>query len=274
MRRWLLVAVLLGTAVQLAPTPAGASDMTVGWINECSFSHRAKDDPIVYPDHPGASHSHDFYGNRSTDAFSTYQTLLHGTTTCSALADTAAYWVPTLYFHGEPQMPRNVKFYYRNIIDPPSDVRPFPRGFQIIEGNSHATGPQDVRSIWWQCDHGVHTVMPQNCDRGQHVVYHVEFPECWDGRLDPADHMSHMAPSVDRDSGRDTCPRDHPYPLPRLILRLEWHLRNGAGITLASGMPYTLHADFFNSWDQDRLRHLVEHCINEAIDCGVLGKST
>jgi hypothetical protein len=99
----------------------------------------------------------------------------------------------------------------------------------------------------------------------------VKFPECWDGiHLDSPDHHSHMSESVDRDSGRDTCPRSHPVALPRLIARVEFDIRRGSKVTLSSGFPYTLHGDFINSWRQSRLVRLVDRCINAAIDCGVL----
>lgn len=272
-RRILLVAaVAIAGALQLWVPAAHASDMTVGWISECHFSHRAKNDPIVFPGQPRASHLHDFYGNRTTDAFSTYRSLVGRGTTCRIKGDTAAYWVPTLYDNGVAQRPYSVKFYYRSIIDPPSSVRPFPKGLKMVEGNAHATGPQPTQNVWWQCDHGPHTATPHDCSAGQHVVFHVMFPECWDGKhLDSPDHISHMANSVDRDDGRDTCPRDHPIALPRLIIRLEWPLRDGSNVTLSSGFPYTLHGDYFNSWHQRKLRHLVRHCINAAIDCGTPG---
>lgn len=274
MRRWLASVGVLLVAISFLPAVAGASDMTIGWINKCDLSHRAEDDPIVYPGQPGATHLHDFYGNRSADAFSTYESLLDKNTTCELTQDTAGYWFPTLYFNGEPRRPYSVKFYYRSIINPPSDVRPFPRGLKIVWGDARATGPQDLNEVWWQCDHEVHTATPHDCDQGEHVVYHVKFPECWDGvHLDSADHRSHMSESVDRDSGLDTCPRTHPVALPRLIARLEWDIRRGSKVTLASGFPYTLHGDFINSWHQHRLGRLVDQCINAAIDCGVLGGS-
>ena len=39
-------------------------------------------------------------------------------------------------------------------------------------------------------------------------------------------------------------------------------------VTLASGDPTTLHADFMNSWDETRLETLVQHCIRESRNCG------
>jgi Domain of unknown function (DUF1996) len=271
-RRGLLVAALILISLQFSPIVAHASDMTVGWISVCKLSHRAKNDPIVFPKRPGASHSHDFYGNKTTDADSTYHSLLNRGTTCDIKGDTASYWVPTLYDKGIAQKPYGVKFYYRSIVDPPSSVRPYPKGLKMVEGNAHATGPQSTQNIWWQCDHGTHTATPQDCAAGQHVVFHVEFPECWDGtHLDAPDHISHMSNSVDRNDGRDTCPKSHPVALPRLIIRIEWPLRDGSNVTLSSGFPYTLHADYLNSWHQPKLRHLVTNCINAAIDCGTPG---
>src|SRR3954452_17242164 len=48
----------------------------------CPFSHQAPDDPIVYPGQPGKSHLHTFFGNATTDASSSYDSLRAGATTC------------------------------------------------------------------------------------------------------------------------------------------------------------------------------------------------
>ena len=57
----------------------------------CAFDHRGHDDLIVHPGEPGAAHSHDFFGNRSTDAFSAYESLLTTSldlpTTCKSQGD-------------------------------------------------------------------------------------------------------------------------------------------------------------------------------------------
>ena len=46
------------------------------FVAECTWSHRAADDPIVHPGHPGAAHMHDFFGSEATDASSTAESLL------------------------------------------------------------------------------------------------------------------------------------------------------------------------------------------------------
>ena len=66
----------------------------------CRFSHASRDDPIVYPGEPGASHRHGFYGNRSTDADSTRGSLLGSSSTCAHEADLAATWFPAGIFRG------------------------------------------------------------------------------------------------------------------------------------------------------------------------------
>ena len=57
--------------------PAPANAVRVPEFNAaCTYSHSLKDDPIVFPGLPGASHMHSFIGNRSTDANTTADTLL------------------------------------------------------------------------------------------------------------------------------------------------------------------------------------------------------
>jgi hypothetical protein len=58
---------------------------------------------------PGAAHLHEFFGNTSTNASSTYATMIAKATPCSVLGDTAGYWVPAL-FNGAGQRigPRRV----------------------------------------------------------------------------------------------------------------------------------------------------------------------
>src|SRR5918999_6508509 len=92
-----IVAAVAGIAVT-AP-PAAASP---GWIVTCPHSHFNRDDPIVHPGHPGAAHQHEFIGNRTVDARSTYDGLVGAPTTCPQ-NDTAGYWFPA-FFEGKRRM--------------------------------------------------------------------------------------------------------------------------------------------------------------------------
>jgi len=67
---------------------------------------------------------------------------------------------------------------------------------------------------------------------------------------------------ADLESG--ACPATHPVSVPRLHLKSIYDTFGGPGITLSSGAPGTMHADFWNTWDQAKLAALIKSCINES----------
>lgn len=225
----------------------------------CGFSHRNQDDPIVYPNQPGKSHDHTYFGNTSTKASSTPASLrASGETTCRPHADTAAYWAPTLFVRGDPVAPRYaVALYARRTLDP---VRPFPAGLKMIAGNAAARVPQDARVTFWSCgEENISSSVP-NCvtTRQGGLRLKVSFPDCWDGRrLDSADHKSHMAYST---GGR--CPASRPVAVPALVLVIQYPVAGGVRAELASGGEFSGHADFVNAWDQRTLAALVDRYLN------------
>jgi hypothetical protein len=231
---------------------------------QCDYSHTLRDDSIVFPQMPGASHAHDFYGNVSTNASSTYAALLGAGTTCTTPDDTAAYWQPALLVNGRPIAANAERAYYANVTKGP--IRAFPAGLRVIAGNSRATGPQPTSVFYWGCAHdenaGQLTSPPQCTDQ---LRAHIIFPNCWDGvNLDSADHRSHMAYSS---GGR--CPADHPVALPRLTIAVGWNATpSPASVSLSSGPAYTMHADFLNSWRQGALDSLVSRCLAAHLNCG------
>jgi hypothetical protein len=271
MRRPLL-AVLLAVAVSAAAAGAavGATRSTARTQSQlyrgtpyftvlCGFSHRNQDDPIVYPNQPGKSHDHTYFGNESTKASSTPASLrASGQTTCRPHADTAAYWAPTLFVRGDPIAPRYaIALYARRTLDP---VRPFPAGLKMIAGDAMARVPQDARVTFWSCgEENISSSVP-TCvtTRQSGLRLKVSFPDCWDGRrLDSADHKSHMAYST---GGR--CPTSHPVEVPALVLVIQYPVAGGARAELASGGEFSGHADFVNAWDQRTLAALVDRYLN------------
>lgn len=270
MRRLLPAVAALTVAVSALTSPpaAVAAGVIPGFEVFCFYDHTLRDDPIMAPGRPGgAPHLHDFAGNTTTNADSTYTSLRAGPSNCELPADTAAYWAPVLYSHGRVVHPDRLHAYYRwgNIPDVAS-IRPVPAGLRMIAGNMDATTPQDTHVVGWNCgvqgqaqyDH------PISCHPGEKVVLHVFFPNCWDGvNLDSADHQSHMAYSR---FGR--CPVDHPVPIPRLSEDYGYPIIDGGGITLASGSYMTAHADFINAWDQSVMVRLTRECVNAGVQCG------
>jgi hypothetical protein len=282
MRAWAaLVAIgVCGLSVGAAGVPAASNSSSarpnmaglralqgVNFVSSCRFSHRLTDDPIVFPGRAGLSHDHTFVGNVTTNASSTLRSLRSGDTTCKRDGDTAAYWMPTLLVNGQPVEPRGATIYYRRKTLAP--VRPFPAGFKMIAGSSHATEPQDLHVTYWNCgaQAGVRrsaTVPTCADDRMQGLRLHVNFPSCWDGvNLDSANHQSHVAYPT-----RGECPSTHPVAVPAISLIYRFAVTGGPGVSLSSGGQFSAHADFFNAWRQGRLTALVQGCLNALRHCG------
>lgn len=276
----------------------------------CDYSHSLTDDPIVFPGKAGASHWHDFIGNESVFAGSTYQGMVAAATNCSPESgDTAGYWAPMLFRNGVQVVPHGPppngtdasyharqQVYYRDNLDPNIVVHAPPPGLMMITGNSKATSLADNpylgREIYWGCSNNTPDekfTAPVDCTTGI-ITLHIGFQNCWDGvNLDtlrpdgtpavnpitgvtyPNDHRSHVAYPIDGPSGTYVCPADHPVAIPRIIVRMEYPVgTDSSGITLASGPTYTVHGDFWNTWNQDRLEQLVSVCTNGRLDCGTL----
>lgn len=261
----------LAAAVAARPQASAARTLAqlagVNFVSACGFSHRAPDDPIVYPGQPGRSHDHSFVGNVSTSASSTLASLQAAGTTCRRPGDTAAYWAPTLLVGGRPLAPTGATIYYRrSTLAAPV---PFPSGLRMIAGDSHATAPQDLSVVFWNCgvDAAVdRSAAPPTCpDAGPDGLrLHVTFPSCWDGRsLDSADHRSHLAYPR-----RGACPAGQPVAVPAITLIYRYPTAGGPSVALSSGGTLTAHADFFNAWRQPALAQLVATCLDAFRHCG------
>src|SRR5205807_8150994 len=146
-RRALQGACALVAAVVLAAVPgvgrAGPASPGGGFVITCNYSHTLPDDPIVDPGMPGKSHSHDFFGNISTNAKSNYGTMITAPTTCALKDDTAGYWVPTPSLAGRRFHPHgglgDIRVYYRDAGA--GRVEPIPPDIEMIGGDHMATKP-------------------------------------------------------------------------------------------------------------------------------------
>lgn len=274
----LIVAAIAATAGTItAPATAGSS--TPGWLIRCPYTHTALDDPIVHPGMTGMSHPHDFFGNRSAKATSTYRSMTSATTSCGTAADKAGYWIPALYRNGKKiattgswnGVKVRQQIYYRdNNVRPGTRIQPFPADLRLVAGNGHARSvaenPKLGREIYWGCSDNSQSgkpVAPVSCATGI-ITLHIGFPNCWNGVLTHRNDTAHV---VYPKSG--VCPAKNPIVLPRLIERFEYAVgRNSSGITLASGRTFTVHADFWNTWHQPGLNRLVSRCLNGDVSCG------
>jgi hypothetical protein len=116
---------------------AGIAHAGTIFNTNCNYSHTLADDPIVYPGKTGEAMVHDFFGNPSTNANSTYGTLsTQKDVTCDSLADRSAYWAPQLKRASGIIMPTFEKTYYRNDQPVASfPVHAIPLGLQMLAGD-------------------------------------------------------------------------------------------------------------------------------------------
>jgi len=266
----LLAALLVGGADDAGFTPGAQPDAVIAgpqgavgqFAVECGFAHAAHDDPLVHHGHAGMSHRHDFFGNTTTNADSTYESLLAGDTTCEQRLDTAAYWAPSLLDgDGDPVEPRRAIAYYRAGIDvDPTTVEPYPPGMAMIAGDAAATAPQPLSVVSWSCGPGgPRRDSPPVCPYGAGLRLHLTFPDCWDGvHATSDDHRSHVAYSY-----RGECGDAYPVPIPQLQLVIDYvPVAGDPGVlSLASGPITSAHADFWNAWDQAKLERDVRSCL-------------
>jgi hypothetical protein len=252
---------------------AGPQGAVAQFVVECAFSHQSYDDPIVYPGEPGASHLHMFFGNTATDANSTAEQLVQGTTTCNQPLDTASYWAPALIRDGAVQIPVKSVAYYRAGPDvDPTSVEPYPLGLQMLGGNAGATTAQPISVVAWTCGAGsVREATPPACPADRNLRLIVTFPDCWNGvDLATDDRISHVAYSA-----AGMCPASHPVHVPQLQFSVEYPVTGSTdGLELASGGLLTGHADFFNAWEPDRLTREVRNCLHRGVVCGVASGRT
>lgn len=259
-----LLLAIAAALVPLAP-PSAANHIREGDVRfkvTCGYDHSANDDPIVFPDQPGASHLHDFTGKQGVDASTTtYADLVDGDdrTTCNDLDDLAAYWVPALYGDGVKIDPIRTTGYYRR-GNKHGDIQPYPDGLKVVS---------DVGG--WQCggEEGRQVSSPRKCST--QLQLRIDFPDWWDGsNTDSADHRSHMAYSTPA-SDANVCPASHPVPVPRLTTYWNYPDTSARRFTLssgaASGRASAIHGDFFNGWVRARLVERIETCLNQMQLC-------
>lgn len=295
-------------AVMVAAPNASAQDgpdPDAGWFQRCSIAKPGVFDPIVFPGTPPpVGHRHLFFGSTSISyTSSTSSDLQAGSSTCLFEAGTKAasafpefganggnfssYWVPDLKVRngnwvGDKPLEVNVtslSAYYRkgaSSIDP-QKVTPFPSGLKMVIRDRD----NSKTNVKWYCsglngagNNGIYRERPYDCDTAtpyKYVTVRITFPQCGDGRLDSADHISHMV-----FAGENGCPKDHPRVFPRLFIHAKYATSLGANskLAIAPGEDPThadpgtgFHADYFEAWQPGTLQFFVDRCIHAGINC-------
>jgi hypothetical protein len=261
----------------MTPRPVPAGNTRVPEFNaSCLYSHSKPDDPIVFPGLAGASHMHSFLGNDSTNANTTTDTLLtNAGTSCKPAEDLSAYWIPSLYEHGQVVEPKDVTVYYGSRLTDPSKTVPFPQGFRMIAGDAKlqvATPAGSVNQFYCAGAGGeIGRSADGNwplCAPGATLMFQLVFPDCWDGtHLDSPTHKSHVAYTYD-----GTCKGDFPVAIPSLSFLIAYPTSGTAdGFQLASKMASSMHGDAFFAWNNAALGHRVKDCVVQRAKCNTAG---
>ncbi|WP_432826598.1 DUF1996 domain-containing protein [Dactylosporangium sp. CA-092794] len=248
----------------------------------CSVSRsNVGDDPIVFPNLPGASHSHTFMGNTTTNAASTIDSLSKGQTTCKAKGDLSAYWMPTLYNGDTAVNPEGLQvIYYKTGVTDYRSVRAFPKGLRFVVGDAKNTDADKFLAATekgFECgDSYENKNIPLTCPTDRSVKLNIRYqaPSCWDGlHLDSPNHQSHMAYPIDSHTAAGmVCPDDHPVAVPKLEFKMAWPVNGDMSkVHFASGAGPTFHYDFINDWDDRTLTAMINGCIVAARQCDPQG---
>lgn len=258
----------------------------------CTISHISKDDPIVYPNQPGAAHTHMFYGNTKTDAYSTPDSIINsGGSTCDGQeANRTSYWFPVMLdSNGKTRIPNNMILYYKNegINMPAGGYTSIPQGVKMLAGNGKATTPQQHSyNDGFACGGGLFTnptsgIIP-NCANPNVLSQKILFPRCWDGK--PIDMTSQpFVAHVVYPSGYHggTCDSEHPKVFAEISILFEWELAPGettngwylssditnhsTGAHLPGGT--TRHGDYMAGWHKTVVDTWTRDCMNTQWNC-------
>lgn len=273
-------------------TPAPARGASSGsFSSECGRNengHFNPDNVIVAPGvSNGAHHMHDYVGNKSTNAFSSNNSLAASGTTC-ANGDQSTYYWPVLRLRdgkaerdarapgggqdanvGTILRPKQVTTSFKG--SPVGQVKAMPRFLRIITGDAKAlTNGTANANASWSCtgfeDRQLKDKYPV-CPKGSDVVRTFNFQSCWDGRnTDSANHRTHVA-FQDR-NGR--CPKGFT-AIPQLVQRVVYGVAPGARFAVDSfpeqlHKPVTDHGDFINVMSNGLMAKAVD-CINGGRAC-------
>jgi hypothetical protein len=276
-------------------TEPGFPAQNVGTFRtSCEFSHFAYDDPLIYPNKPGAAHLHMFWGNTDVNAYSTYESLLNsGSSTCNGMElNRTGYWAPAMFDgQGNVRVPERIIVYYKGygLANGASQVYP-PRAAMVIDDKVHRAAVGGAAEMNFLCsdqyrgDRTPASMTIPNCDgaRWQKVYgdagarttleMHIKFANCWN-RQDPSKPANWVLP---RQGGwfysdcqdNATTPNIHyiiAYPLARNETTQGWYLSSDIDPTtrtrqVAPGT--TVHADWWGAWHPTINRMWIDNCVN------------
>jgi hypothetical protein len=227
------------------------------------YSHTTADDPMFHFGEPGVGHLHDFFCNTSTDASSTYDSLMLAPDTCKQEGDKSAYWAPVhadlnngVYERLEP-FGKMIGYYEVTPGLPQRNIKTFAPGFRLVSRDG-AAGPGRVL---YRCSGGTfRSSPPDRCGNETLVVRYIA-PSCWDGKTDAPTAYNVVK------AGATACPKTHPVNVPRVFMTVGYRMPDpaltlrvsaGEGAWEAYGFD---HFNMLNAWDQPTQEYKTRDCL-------------
>lgn len=284
--------------------PSARPDVVGAFRFICTAGQLNYDDPILYPGKKGGSpHLHQWYGNTGGDYASTYASLrAGGDSTCSNRLNRSAYWVPALMSaKGQVIQPDYLSIYYkRRATDDPDCTRTAPKGcigiptgLRVVSGYDMARMGEAQSTNETFSHRCISPGKPSqhrktlgeaiaDCGGAGQIMSAINFGNCWNGKLDSADHRSHLMHPSYGSWGYEKCPSTHPYLIPELTQQIAYTITAGDGaVWFASdrmnGMAMTpgttFHADYMEGWDPAVRATWERECVGKLRSCadGELG---
>ena len=278
-------------AIQLGPvTP---TKLLGQFRTQCSFSHFAYDDPLVFPGEFGAAHLHMFFGNTLADANSTGGSIRDsGSSTCNGFeGNRSGYWIPAVFDGGgNARIPSRIEVYYKTHSNQAANAIQPPLGLGMIAGTA-ATN----REIEWACQEtgaqGQNLNRPiqqrQNtiprCSNTATLLAHIKFPQCIRNPESVSANGTNATAQLSYPAGGfffGNCaagtqymtaieffiawaPNDHDGRTD------EWWLSSDVNPQTGERAPNgsTLHGDWFNGWNPALMDEIFENCIGRLAEC-------
>ncbi|WP_328391369.1 DUF1996 domain-containing protein [Streptomyces sp. NBC_00400] len=268
--------------------PKGGNASTGTFTTECGRNedgHFNSDNVIVTPGvSNGAHHTHDYVGNKATDAFADDNKLAASDTTCNNGDQSTHYWPVLRKLDGAAEQkpgaaqdanvgttltPATVTLKFRG--SQVGQVEAMPRFMKIITGDAKAfTNGTKNANASWSCtgfeDRQLKDKYPL-CPQGSQVVRTFAFQNCWNGRdIDSGNHRDHVAFS----DQNGVCPNGFK-AIPQLTQRITYDVPQGQSFAVDSfpeqlHKPVTDHGDFINVMP-DQLMSKAVDCINSGRNC-------
>lgn len=261
----------------------------------CEFSHFGYDDPLIFPNQPGASHLHMFFGNTHVNAFTTYDSLLNsGSSTCNGQElNRTGYWVPAMFDgNGNVRIPERVVVYYKGEGLARGNSQVYPDGAAIIasrnlntvpESQGGVTGKQTfVCSDNYSSNTGIGSHTLPNCDGnmfsggGRRTVLemNIKFPQCWNGK-NPGDYNNFRSPGGSWYGSNCTGEFNRTHPNLEYFVNYvvepgentsNWFLSSDVDATAFGSNKKpggsTIHGDWWGGWNKEVANMWINNCVN------------